>query len=84
MRTGTWVKRTVDVRELALSMGDERDGGVRFSLSAIADRYGVPVASPHEALDDALVTAQLFLVLATRLEERGLSSARSYLKLTRA
>jgi DNA polymerase-3 subunit epsilon len=84
MRTGTWVKRTVDVRELALAIGDQRDGGVRFSLSAVAERYGVPVASPHEALDDALVTAQLFLVLATRLEGRGLSSARSYLRLTRA
>jgi DNA polymerase-3 subunit epsilon len=83
MRVGTWVKRTVDVRELALAMEDGRDG-VRFSLSAVAERYGVPVASPHEALDDALVTAQLFLVLAARLEECGLSSARSYLRLTRA
>jgi hypothetical protein len=25
------------------------------------------VASPHDALDDALVTAQAFLILATRL-----------------
>jgi DNA polymerase III epsilon subunit-like protein len=27
----------------------------------------VPVASPHDALDDALVTAQLFLVLVGKL-----------------
>lgn len=84
MRAGTWVRRTADVRELALALGEERKGGVRFSLSALAERCGVPVASPHEALDDALVTAQLFLVLATRLEARGFGSAKSYLKLTRA
>lgn len=84
MRAGTWVRRTADVRELALALGEERKGGVRFSLSAVAEGCGVPVASPHEALDDALVTAQLFLVLATRLEARGFGSAKSYLKLTRA
>jgi DNA polymerase III epsilon subunit-like protein len=32
---------------------------------------GVPVADPHHALDDALVTAQLFLVLAARWEAGG-------------
>jgi DNA polymerase III epsilon subunit-like protein len=42
------------------------------------------VASPHEALDDALVAAQLFLVLASKLEARGFGSVRSLLKLTRA
>lgn len=84
MRAGTWARRTVDVREMALALGEERDGGVRFSLSAVAERCGVPVASPHEALDDALVTAQLFLVLATRLEGRGFGTARSFLGLTRA
>jgi hypothetical protein len=43
----------------------------------------VPVANPHEALDDAMVTAQLFLVLADRLGERGFGTARSFLRLTR-
>jgi DNA polymerase-3 subunit epsilon len=59
------------------------DQDVRQSLSSAAERYGVPVANPHEALDDAMVTAQLFLVLASRLEERGFGSARSFLRLTR-
>ena len=57
---------------------------MRYSLSATAERYGVPVASPHEALDDALVTAQLFLVLATKLEERGYAKSKHFLALTRA
>ena len=34
----------------------------------------IPVADPHHALDDALVTAQLFLVTAAKLGERGLHS----------
>jgi hypothetical protein len=31
-----------------------------------------------------MVTAQLFLVLASRLEERGFGSTRSFLRLTEA
>ena len=77
-----WARRTVDVRRLVLEL-EHADPEARFGLSATAKRYGVPVSSPHEALDDALVTAQLFLVLATRLEERGFGSVHSYLRLTR-
>ena len=67
-------RRTIDVRELAIGI-DRRRGhlseAAEYSLSACASRYGVPVASPHDALDDALVTAQVFLVLAARLEREG-------------
>lgn len=77
----TWRRRTVDARKLAIELeGAHPD--VRYSLSSVAERYGVPVASPHEALDDALVTAQLFLVLATKLELAGLGTTRSLLSLT--
>ncbi len=82
-RPKAWSKRTVDVLRLALEL-EHADPDSRFGLSATADRYGVPVANPHEALDDALVTAQLFLVLASKLEERGFGSVRSYLRLTRS
>jgi DNA polymerase-3 subunit epsilon len=81
-RRRSWVRRTIDVRQLAIEL-EHLDQDVRQSLSSAAERYGVPVARPHEALDDAMVTAQLFLVLATRLEERGFGSTRSYLRLTR-
>lgn len=81
-RRRTWRRRTVDARRLAIELeGTHPD--VRNTLSATAARYGVPVSSPHEALEDALVTAQLFLVLATKLEERGSRSVRSLLRLTR-
>jgi DNA polymerase III epsilon subunit-like protein len=66
-RRRAWIRRTVDVRRLVLRL-ERADPRARFGLSATAERYGVPVASPHEALDDALVTAQLFLILASRLE----------------
>lgn len=68
----SWRRRTIDVRNLAI----EADGAPRsaraqmgYGLSWAAGRLGVPVADPHDALDDALVAAQAFLVLATRLPE---------------
>lgn len=77
-----WARRTIDVRQLAIEL-EHLDQDVRQSLSSAAERYGIPVARPHEALDDAMVTAQLFLVLASRLEDRGFGSTRSFLRLTR-
>lgn len=64
-----WQRSTIDVRDLMLALEGPSVG--RLSLSVAAERFGVPVADPHHALDDALVTAQLFLVLANRLVERG-------------
>jgi DNA polymerase III subunit epsilon len=79
-------RRTIDVRELAIGI-DRRRGhlseAAAYSLSACAARYGVPVASPHDALDDALVTAQVFLVLAARLERDGLARVGALLRAGR-
>ena len=65
-----WRRRTIDVRNLAIE-ADGAPSSARsdygYGLTSTAGRLGVPVASPHDALDDALVTAQAFLVLATRL-----------------
>ncbi|GLH99758.1 3'-5' exonuclease [Phytohabitans aurantiacus] len=38
------------------------------SLEAAAQRLGLPVHTPHHALGDAFTTAELLLVLATRME----------------
>ncbi|MEP6973162.1 MAG: 3'-5' exonuclease [Actinomycetota bacterium] len=69
---GSWRRRTIDVRNLAIE-ADGASHSVRaqmgYGLSWAAERLGVPVANPHDALDDALVAAQVFLVLATRLPE---------------
>lgn len=65
-----WRRRVIDVRDLAIAV-DEAPAGARrargYALGVTAERYGVPVAAPHDALDDALVTAQLFLVLVGKL-----------------
>ena len=66
----SWERRCIDVRNLAIAVEGKpvevrRELG--FALGQVAERYGVPVANPHEALDDAFVTAQLFLALAGKL-----------------
>jgi DNA polymerase III subunit epsilon len=81
-RAKPWLRRCIDVRVLvARVLGKE---AARMTLEQVADRFGVPVASPHHALDDALVTAELFVVVANRLEAEGVHSARHLLRLGRA
>jgi DNA polymerase-3 subunit epsilon len=68
-----WRRRVIDVRDLAIAVdgaprGAQRERG--YALTPTAERYGVPVADAHDALDDALVTAQLFLVLVGKLPDR--------------
>ena len=65
------MRRAVDVRDLVLGL--EGRSAARLTLGQAAERFGVPVASPHNAFDDALVTAQLFLVTATKLGKRARS-----------
>lgn len=78
----TWARRTVDVRRLVLEL-ERRSPATHNTLAGSAARYGVPVASPHDALDDALVTAQLFLVVAARLEAAGHGRVRDLLAISR-
>jgi DNA polymerase-3 subunit epsilon len=67
-----WMRRALDVRRLVA--GFEGDEHGPLTLAECAERYAIPVANPHHALDDALVTAQLFLVMAAKLAERGIRS----------
>ncbi|HET7870365.1 MAG TPA: exonuclease domain-containing protein [Actinomycetota bacterium] len=78
--------RTIDVRKLVLRLEailGERRGPDEYTLAATAARYRIPVASPHHALDDALVTAQLLLVVAPRLAARGHKTVRSLVRISR-
>jgi DNA polymerase III subunit epsilon len=83
-RSSWWQRQIIDVLRLALlvdpSGSDRRQD---FSLTAVADRLGVPVERPHHALDDALTTAQVFLVLQPDLERRGISTPRRLLRAGR-
>jgi DNA polymerase III subunit epsilon len=80
-------RRMIDVRELAIAI-DRQRGRLRasseYSLSACAARHGVPIARPHDAFDDALVTGQLFLVLASRLQHAGPGRVGALLRAGRA
>lgn len=67
-RSRHWSRSTIDVRDLLLVL--EGAGAASLTLTDAAARCGVPVANPHHALDDALVTAQLFLVIVARLARR--------------
>ena len=69
MRRWRWRRRTIDVARLYVAMERLEGGRSSRSVSLVAAcrRYGVPVGSAHNALDDAAMTAQLFLVIATKL-----------------
>jgi DNA polymerase-3 subunit epsilon len=69
----SWMRRAVDVRDLMIALeGSEANS---ITLTQAADRNGVPVTNPHHALDDALVTAQLFLVMAAKLAAQATTVA---------
>jgi DNA polymerase-3 subunit epsilon len=54
------------------------------SLEAIAARLGVGVVGRHTALGDALVTGEVFLLLLTLLQERGIGTLGEALAAARA
>jgi DNA polymerase-3 subunit epsilon len=81
-----WRRRIVDVLLLA-QIADRLEGRAArpgdYNLTTAAARLGSPVHSPHHALDDALTTAQIFLVLATKLSTRGYGTPARLLKAGR-
>jgi DNA polymerase III subunit epsilon len=58
-------------RRLQLARPLGRRPGTSGWLADLARAYGLPVHPEHDPLHDALTTAQLFLALATRLEQHG-------------
>jgi DNA polymerase III subunit epsilon len=75
-------RRMIDTAELwrlLWIVRDSRDPGYR-PLREITDALGLPTHHPHEALGDALTTAQVFLSLATHLEELGHGSLRELVR----
>jgi DNA polymerase-3 subunit epsilon len=78
----SWMRRCIDARELMFAL--EEDPPAPFTLTSVAERLGVPIESPHHALDDALVTAQVFLIAAARLEARGVRTVRDLQRTVRS
>ena len=78
-RPSRWMRRSIDVRKLVVGvLGAE---AARLTLEQAAAHFDVPVASPHHALDDALVTAQLFLVTASKLGSTGARTPRDLMRV---
>jgi DNA polymerase III subunit epsilon len=71
-------REVIDVLELAsrLSALEGTARPVPSRLTALAGLYGVPAGRTHHAFQDALTTAQLFLVLAARLQRRSRGNIR--------
>jgi DNA polymerase-3 subunit epsilon len=82
-RPRAWRRRIVDVLRLA-EVADALPVGEERSLTAVAARLRVPVERPHHALDDALTTAQVFLVLMARLAPRGYDTPARLLRASRS
>ncbi len=82
-----WRRRTLDVYELARAVEtSDDDGSPRpHSLAATAERFGVPLEDAHHALGDAMMTAELFLVLASALDRRACAprTVRDLARITR-
>lgn len=76
----------IDVIDLAAEVAtrEREEAPPSLRLSDLAERYGVPVARTHHALSDAFTTAQLFLVLATRLEQLGADGVRALVRAGRS
>jgi DNA polymerase-3 subunit epsilon len=69
-----WLHRTIDTYRMAQTLAQLEGGDEEVHvgrLAGTAERYGIPVEEAHHALDDAVMTAELFLVLATKLAARG-------------
>ena len=47
---------------------------MRCSLAALAERFDTAVKPSHRALDDALATAEILLLLLARLQEQGVTT----------
>ncbi|HQR28167.1 MAG TPA: 3'-5' exonuclease [Nocardioides sp.] len=68
-------KELVDTAALARAAGVRRLATHEPDLELLARDLDLPVHTPHHALGDALTTAQVLLVLATRLEAAAGDSA---------
>jgi len=82
-----WLRRSVDVLGLAIladRLAERQPKPGDYALTTAAERSGVPVEHPHHAFDDALTTAQLFLILANRLSHEGFDTPRRLIGASRS
>ena len=68
-----WARRAVEIPRLLRLLGTQpaAAGSDAEELRRAATAHRVPVPRACDPLDEALTTAQLFLILATKLEAAG-------------
>lgn len=77
--------RTLHFNERYFSSGAAHAGSEpAVALRVLATQAGLPVYAQHNALNDAITTAQLFLAQATRLESQGVQTLRDMIRAGRA
>ena len=54
---------------------------MRCSLAALAERFDTEVKPRHRALDDALATAEILLILLARVQEQGVTTLEEVVRL---
>ena len=54
---------------------------MRCSLAALAERFDTAVKPSHRALDDALATGEILLLLLARLQEKGITTLEEVVRL---
>lgn len=57
---------------------------ISYNLNELSSRYGLPLFGQHNALQDALQTAYLFLFLVKKLEQGGIKTLRNLFDAGRA
>ncbi len=73
---------TIHFTEQLISGREAREPAVALRL--LAAQANLPIYAEHNALNDAITTAQLFLAQATRLEQQGANLLRGLLRAGRA
>ena len=73
----TFPRPTLDTLRLARRLLSP----MRCSLAALAERFDTAVKPSHRALDDALATAEILLLLLARLQEQGVTTLEEVVRL---
>jgi DNA polymerase-3 subunit epsilon len=74
----------LDTARLASHVLAEDEAPAEMTLERAAHAMALPIHRPHHAEGDALTTAQLFLALATRLDQRKRQTVGSLARLSGA
>lgn len=74
------IQHWLDLRRRAHE-GDRGYQTEAFDLASLAKRYGLDAGQPHQALSDALLTAELWQRLICELEKAGIRTLRQALRI---